>query len=209
MGASLSPIPDDATVHLVSGPDILPQACQVKDAVMENLLEGSPVETALRTLIIFVFTLMLVRLGRTRAMGRGSAFDFVVSIMLGSIMSRGIEGSTSLLATLVAGSVLLGLHWLLAVIAFRTNWFGPLIKGGRVLLIKDGKMQTQEMHRVSVTRHDLMQAIREQTHDSDVARIRLAYLERDGNISILADKQVPRVINVSVEKGVQTVRIEL
>jgi hypothetical protein len=43
---------------------------------------------------------------------------------------------------MVAGSVHLGLYWLLAVIAFHTYWFGPLIKGGHTLLIKDGEMQT-------------------------------------------------------------------
>ena len=176
---------------------------------MQSLLEGSAVQTALRTVIVFAFTLTLVRVASRRAMGKGSAFDFVVSIMLGSVMSRGIVGSTPLLPTLVAGSVLLGLHWLLAVVAFHTGWFGPLIKGGRVLLIKDGKVQTKEMQRVSVTPQDLMQAMREQTHHTDIAKIRLAYLERDGNISILPDKKPPRVINISVEKGVQTVRIEV
>jgi len=176
---------------------------------MQSLLEISVVETALRTIIIFAFTLALIRLGSRRAMGKGSAFDFVVNIMLGSIMSRGIIGSTPLLPTLVAGAVLLGLHWLLAVVAFHTNWFGPLIKGGRALLIKDGEMQTEEMRRVHVTRHDLTQAIREQSHHTDLAEVRLAFLERDGRISVVSNKQEPRVINISVEKGVQTVRIKL
>jgi uncharacterized membrane protein YcaP (DUF421 family) len=110
---------------------------------------------------------------------------------------------------MVAGSVHLGLYWLLAVIAFHTYWFGPLIKGGRSLLIKDGEMQTEETRRVSVTPHDLAQAIREQMNHTDPAKIRLAYLERGGGISIIAEKQEPRVINVSVEGGVQTVRVEL
>jgi uncharacterized membrane protein YcaP (DUF421 family) len=65
------------------------------------------------------------------------------------------------------------------------------------------------MRRVSVTPHDLAQAIREQMNHTDPAKIRLAYLERDGGISIIAEKQEPRVINVSVEGGVQTVRVEL
>jgi uncharacterized membrane protein YcaP (DUF421 family) len=177
--------------------------------MMQSLVAGSAAETAVRALVIFAFTLALVRLGRRRAMGRGSAFDFVISIMLGSVMSRGIDGATPLLPTLVAGSVLLGLHWLLAVIAFHTDWFGPLIKGGRTLLIKDGKMQTEAMRRVSVTPHDLEQAIREQTNQTDPGKIRLAYLERDGGISFIAQKEEPRVITISVEKGVQTVRIEL
>jgi hypothetical protein len=49
-------------------------------------------------------------------------------------------------------------------------------------------MQTEEMRRVSVTPHDLAQAIREQMNHTDPAKIRLAYLERDGGISIIAEK---------------------
>ena len=37
----------------------------------------------------------------------------------------------------------------------------------------------------------------------------LAYLERDGQISAISLKREPRVLNVSVENGVETVRLEL
>jgi uncharacterized membrane protein YcaP (DUF421 family) len=163
---------------------------------------------ALRTIIIYVLTLALVRLGSRRLMGRASAFDFIIGILLGSVMSRAISGSAPFFPTLLAGATLIGMHWLFAAIAFRTNWFGPLVKGDRILLIKDGNVQREGMRQANITPNDLTEATRLQTGQRDPSKIRLAYLERNGSISVIPYKE-PRVIDVSVADGVQTVRIEI
>jgi uncharacterized membrane protein YcaP (DUF421 family) len=167
------------------------------------------IQIALRTILVYASTLMLVRLGSKRFLSEATAFDVIVAIMLGSIMSRAVDGSSPFLPTLLTGGVLLGVHWLLALIAYHTEWFGNLIKGERVLLIKDGEVQRQGMRRGSITEADLKQALRIQTKQTDPSKIHLAYLERNGQISIIPNKQEPRVSMMSVEDGVQTVRIEL
>jgi uncharacterized membrane protein YcaP (DUF421 family) len=78
-----------------------------------------------------------------------------------------------------------------------------------VLLIKDGEIQRQGMRRGSITHDDLTEALRIQTRQTDPAKIKLAYLERNGQISVIPKEQKPQVSTVSVEDGVQTVRIEL
>jgi uncharacterized membrane protein YcaP (DUF421 family) len=105
--------------------------------------------------------------------------------------------------------VLLGLHWLFALLAYHTSWFGTLVKGERVLLIKDGEIQPAGMRRGSITEADLAQALRIQTNQTDPARVRRAYLERNGQISIVLYRREPRIATVAVEDGVQTIRIEL
>lgn len=166
-------------------------------------------QMALRTIVIYAFTLGIVRLGSKRFLGHASAFDTIVGIMIGSVMSRAINGSAPFLPTLVAGVVFIGMHWLLAVLSFHIDWFGPVVKGNPVLLVKDGEMQEQGMQQGGITKHDLTEALRQQSKDSDATRIKLAYLERNGGISIVPFKHQPRVVEVSVEDGVQTVRIEL
>jgi uncharacterized membrane protein YcaP (DUF421 family) len=177
--------------------------------MLSDLAEAGAVQTALRTVMVYALTLAIVRLGSKRVMGKGTAMDMVVAIMLGSIMSDGIDGKVPLLLVVVAGGVLFGMHWVLALVTFRTNWLGPIVKGNRVLLIKQGSIQEEGMRQGNVTRNDLTQAIREKTKYTDPSQIRLAYLERDGQISVVPEKGELRVIDVSVEKGVQTVRIEL
>ncbi len=167
------------------------------------------VQMAFRTIVIYVITLTLVRLGSKRFLSEASAFDVIVSIMIGSIMSRAINGSAPFIPTLFAGIILLGLHWLFAIVAYRTDWFGSLVKGRSILLIKDGEVQRDEMRRASITSKDLTEALRLRTNQSDPGKVKRAYLERNGSISIIPYEQDAHVLEVSVRDGVQTVRIEI
>ena len=48
-------------------------------------------QMALRTIIIYAFTLAIVRLGSKRFLGQASAFDSIIGIMIGSVMSHAIS----------------------------------------------------------------------------------------------------------------------
>ena len=102
---------------------------------------------ALRTVVIYAARLLLIRLGSKRFLSQASAFDVIVGIMLGSVMSRAINGSAPLFATRGAGVMLIGLHRLFAVQALRASWFGSIVKGNPVLLIKDGRVEQQGVRR--------------------------------------------------------------
>jgi uncharacterized membrane protein YcaP (DUF421 family) len=166
-------------------------------------------QMALRTIVVYVFTLAIIRVGSKRFLGRASALDIVVGIMLGSIMSRAINGSAPFVPTLGAGAVLIALHWLLAVIAWHFDWFGPLVKGNAIVLIKDGEVQEQGMRRGGISKGDLTEALRQTAKETDLSKIENAWLERDGQISIIPAKGELRVFEVAVGEGVKTVRVEL
>src|SRR5215207_3310251 len=71
--------------------------------------ELTPGQMALRAVLTFVLTVAIVRLGNKRLFGKGTAFDLVVAIMIGSVMSRAITNASALLATWLAGLVLVGM----------------------------------------------------------------------------------------------------
>jgi uncharacterized membrane protein YcaP (DUF421 family) len=166
-------------------------------------------QMALRTIVIYAFSLLIVRLGSKRFLSEATAFDVIVGIMLGSVMSRAINGSAPFFPTLLGGFVLVGMHWLLGVLAYHASWFGTLVKGSPVLLIKDGNIQREGMRRAGLSNNDLEQALRLRSNQTDPTKIQLACLERNGGISILPRKHEPRIVDVSIADGVQTVRIEL
>jgi uncharacterized membrane protein YcaP (DUF421 family) len=171
--------------------------------------ELSPGQMAFRAVLTFVVTVVIIRLGNKRLFGKGTAFDLVVSIMIGSVMSRAITNAPALLATWTAGLVLIGMHWLLATLSYHLDWFGPLVKGNPVQLVKDGDVQRDGMREGGVSEADLEQAIRATGSEPDPAGVQLAYLERDGSISVVPRSEGPRVLEVAVADGVQTVRIAL
>ena len=167
----------------------------------------SAIQMALRTVLIYAATLAIVRVGSKRFLSQATAFDAIVAIMLGSIMSRAINGSAPFLPTLAAGLILVGLHWVIAAIAYSSDWFGTLVKGQPVLLIKDGRLNEEGLRGSSVSHQDLKEALRIESHATDPKSVKLAYLERNGGISVIPRKPEPRVLEVSVQDGVQTVRI--
>lgn len=166
-------------------------------------------QMALRALVVYVFTLLVVRLGSKRFLGKATAFDVILGIMLGSVMSRAINGSAGLVPTLAGGTVLVALHWLFGVVAYHTSWFGDLVKGRPVVLVEDGRVREDAMRRTSLSGNDLREALRLAGMRPDPAGVRLAHLERDGTISVIPRQGEPRVMEVSVADGVQTVRIEV
>ena len=81
-------------------------------------------QMALRAVVVYVVTVFVVRLGKKRFMGQGTAFDVILGIMLGSIVSRAITGNAPFFTALVAAGVLVAMHWLLSAVALRWHGFG-------------------------------------------------------------------------------------
>lgn len=166
-------------------------------------------QMAMRAIVTFVVTVAVVRVGNKRLFGKGTAYDMVVAIMIGSVMSRAITGSGSgtMLATWAGGLVLILLHWGLSWVAYHVDSFGPVIKGHEVQLVENGKILHDGMRRTGTTDRDLARAMREDGHVPDASRIEFAYMERDGSISVVPKSSEPKILEVSVQDGVQTVRI--
>ena len=140
---------------------------------------------ALRTIVVYAFTLLLVRLGSRRLLSKPSAFDMIVAIMVGSVMSRAINGNAPFVPTLATGIVLILIHWFFAAAAVRSHWISVLVKGSRIALIRDGQVLRHGMRRAHVTDDDLSEALRLQIHDDDPSRVAAAYMERSGDISVI------------------------
>lgn len=142
-------------------------------------------QMALRAIVVYIFGLFLVRLGEKRFIGKFSAFDVIMGIMIGSIISRAITTASGFIPTLAAALVLIGMHYLFAMIAFRYDWFGDLVKGGTRTLVIDGEIQWDAMRSGHISEKDLKSALRENAKLEDVSRVRKALLERSGNISAI------------------------
>ena len=134
--------------------------------------------------IIFLFGLVLVRVAGKRVFGKWTALDIVVSIMIGSNLSRALTGNAPFVETLIATAVLIGLHSVLIMIGVRAPAVGHLLKGRGVRLVTDGSPDARALRRHGIGEHDLEEALRQAGTD-DVSIVRAAYLERNGDISVL------------------------
>lgn len=164
---------------------------------------------ALRAVVVYIAAIAMIRLSGKRLLGRASAFDVVLAIIIGSVVSRAITGSSPFFPTLAAGIVLIWLHWLFAAIAFRSRWFGFFVKGRPIVIVRDGEILWDAMRRSHLSENDLLTALRTQASLADLSGVAEARLERSGDISVIASDPEPRVLDVDAAEGVQTVRIRL
>jgi uncharacterized membrane protein YcaP (DUF421 family) len=165
-------------------------------------------QMALRAVIVYAVTLAMIRLGKKRFMGKATAFDMILGIMLGSIVSRAITGNAPLVPSLAATATLIALHSALTAVACRWHGFGEMIKGQPRVLVRDGRKDEEAMRTAHLTDRDLEEDLRRHGITS-IEGIAEARLERNGDISIVKSKQEPKVITVAVADGVHTVRIEV
>ena len=163
---------------------------------------------AARAVVIYIAAVVIMRIGDRRFLGHNAAFDVIFGVIIGSVFARGINGTAPIAATLVGALIIVILHWLLAFIAFYSDAFGTLLKGAEKILIRDGRLQWSAMRGANITQRDLVAALHVDGRVAKPQDVRLARLERSGEISVLP--ATPRLVHeVHIEHGVHTVRIEL
>ena len=143
------------------------------------------VQIALRGVIVFIATLVMVRLSSKRSLAQKTAFDAVLIIIIASVLARAINGSAPFFATLGTGFVLVALHRLFGIAAYYSHGLGILIKGKPVVLVKEGKLQRRSMGVNQISEHDLGEDLRLDAGTEDLSRIKIARLERSGDISFI------------------------
>jgi uncharacterized membrane protein YcaP (DUF421 family) len=137
-----------------------------------------------RAALIFVYGLVLVRIAGRRIFGKWSALDIVVSIIIGSNLSRTLTGSAQLWGTLAATTLLVGLHWVLARLVTAFPGFSQIIEGKAIELARHGAPVPSVRERYAISQSDLDEALRQSGVD-DIAAARVVTLEPSGKITVL------------------------
>jgi uncharacterized membrane protein YcaP (DUF421 family) len=162
-------------------------------------------QMATRTIVIYVVTVLIARVAGQRFFGQHTAFDVVLGIILGSVLSRAINGTAPFFETIIAGVILIVLHVLFATLTFYSHSFGLIFKGQPYQLVKDGEIVWNSMRHSRISEKDLMAAVR-LNHLTSIDQVKEAYLERSGQISVIPR---PYVVEVGVQPGVQTIRVDI
>jgi uncharacterized membrane protein YcaP (DUF421 family) len=165
-------------------------------------------QVCFRALFIYLFGWAILRIGGNRFLGQETAFDVVLGFVLGSTLSRAINGSSPIFLALAASVVLVGFHHLLAWATFKSRALGDIFKGRPRTLLRDGEILPEEMRRQRLSEGDLDEALRLNGRVEDRRKVKEARFERNGRVSVV-QRAEPKVVEVRVEDGVQTVRIEI
>jgi uncharacterized membrane protein YcaP (DUF421 family) len=149
----------------------------------------SLVELAFRALAMYLGILVLLRVVGQREAGMVGRADLLMMVLIADAAQNALAPEQ---LSLTEGLVLVG-----TIIAtnYGLDWLGhriPLINrflhAGPLPLVRDGRIIWRNMHKEMMSEKELMTHLRQHGID-DLARVRLVYLEGNGQISVLQREQ--------------------
>jgi uncharacterized membrane protein YcaP (DUF421 family) len=140
-------------------------------------------EVLLRTAIMYLFALLVVRVLGKRGMGQLAPFDFVIIIALGSaVRDPMFYRSVPLLHAMVAITAVVCFTRGLVVLTERRRKLKDFISTAPTRLVMDGRMVPERMHEEGISRAELFGALRA-AGVQQLGQVERAYLEPSGKIS--------------------------
>jgi uncharacterized membrane protein YcaP (DUF421 family) len=164
---------------------LLPPSGAAILATMANpfIPETSVLLLVLRSVVVYAFLLLALRLAGRRELGQMTSFDLVLLLLISNAVQNSINaGDNSLGGGLVSAVVLVTLNWLAGWASYRWRWAERLLQGRPVRVVTDGRVHFGALKRELLTLAELRSALRKQGVDriSDCAKV---VLEPDGTLS--------------------------
>jgi uncharacterized membrane protein YcaP (DUF421 family) len=156
-----------------------------------------------RAIIVFIFGLLIIRVGKRRFYGARTPLDLLMGIIVGSVLSRAINGTARFTETIAATATLVLLHWLFATLALHYNFVRQLSKGVPRLLIEDGAVHYEAMRVSKIGEGDLLEALHLKGFESP-DQVKRAWLERSGQISVIPRRYQERMAGSTLHQEGET-----
>lgn len=163
-------------------------------------MDNSIINTVLRSILMYVFALLLARLMGRKLISQMTFFDFVVGVSMGSLVANAMisTSASSLISTvalIIISLTTIGIDY------FNLKSFNvrKIIDSEPVTLVKNGTIVDENMKNTRMTVSELMMKMREK-NAFNLADVEFAIMEMDGQLSVLpkADKKplTPSQMNI-------------
>ncbi|MEO6092017.1 MAG: YetF domain-containing protein [Novosphingobium sp.] len=153
----------------------------------------------LRVLVVgtlaYAVLVMMLRVSGKRTLASMNAFDFIVTVALGSTMATVLLSKDVLLAEGVLGfALLIALQFVIARLSQQVPFIEKLVKSEPRLLLIDGVIDARALRDERMSRRELEAAVRK-SGLGDFADIAAVVLETDGTLSVISrDKAGARTV---------------
>src|SRR5882672_1793360 len=151
----------------------------------------SPLELIVRGTLIYWFLFLLFRFLLRRDTGSVGVADILLVVLVADASQNGMSGAyASISEGCVLVATLIGWNYLFDWLSFRYAPFRRFSQPPPLLLIDRGRVHGRNLRKEFVTRDELEEQLRKHGV-TDIARVRAAYMESDGEFSVLTDDPRP------------------
>lgn len=149
----------------------------------------SNIESLVRTGVVgvlaYIALILLLRISGHRTLSKMNAFDFVITVALGSTLATALlSKSVSLTDGVLAFVVLIGLQFIVTWTSVRVSWVQKMVSGEPFLLFYRNRFLSQNLKKARVTEDEVLAAIRGAGIPA-VEEVDAVILETDGSFSVI------------------------
>lgn len=146
-------------------------------------------DVLIRSVVIFALLWFVVRVGGKREVAQLSAFDMILLITVGDLVSQGVvQEDYSLTAAIIAVATFTLAGILLNAVTFRFPRFRPWLAGRARIVVRDGEPLLKTLAGERMTIQDLHEAARK-NGIRRLSDIELCVLETDGSFSFFTREE--------------------
>jgi len=148
-------------------------------------LGSSLPEIIVRTAIVYIFLVVVLRVSGKRQVGQLSILELIVILVISDAVQNSMVGdNTTVWGGLVAVLTLLALDLGLSRLAERSRRVRRVVEGEPRLLIRDGHLLQRAVREEGIEPDDVRAAVRGAGLER-IEDVRIAVLETDGSISVV------------------------
>jgi len=139
--------------------------------------------------LTYLGIILILRVSGKRTLASMNAFDFIITVAMGSAFGRILTARTvSVAEALVAFLLLICLQFIITYIETRSKGFHRLMTSQPALLYYKGNFIEKNLQRERLRKNDLLGAVRKNNF-GDLSDVEAIVLETDGTFSIIRKKE--------------------
>lgn len=144
------------------------------------------VEVALRTTIIFVYTLFLLRVLGKRGVAQLSLFEVTIIIGLGSAVGDPMfQADVPLVHAMVVIAVIVLLYRLFMALVRKSEGFERFVEGEPSCLVSEGRLELKALDKERLSQEELFEILRG-AGITQLGEVKRAFIEQGGTVSVFA-----------------------
>ena len=146
----------------------------------------------IRTIILYLILIAVIRLMGKRQIGQMEPSEFVVTMLVANLASIPMQdGGIPLFSGLVPIVTVLGVELVLSALSMKNLKLRKLLCGKPVILIENGNILQKNLQKTRITLDELIGHLREKDV-LDLKAVQYAILETNGNLSVFPfPKEMP------------------
>ncbi len=142
-------------------------------------------QIAIAGVVAYVALVAILRISGKRTLTDLNAFDFVVTVALGSILASTIVSpSVPLLNGITAMAVLILCQYVVAFVTVRSSALRHVVKAEPTLLVHNGNFLSDAMKRERISEAAVLAAVRS-AGNADLSDVHSVVLETNGALSVI------------------------